>query len=78
MYLMVYISAYEYVVGEAKMTMIFAVYLQPLVSKVTRRKMLSSAALNSSLDMVSFCRTPLMILFLLLSLCMWTVIELLV
>ena len=78
MYLMVYISAYEYVVGEAKMTMIFAVYLQPLVSKVTRRKMLSSAALNSSLDMVSFCRTPLMMLILLLSLCMWTVIELLV
>ena len=46
------VSAYEYVVGEATMTKIFAVYRQePLVSQVSRRKMLSHAAVNSFSDM---------------------------
>ena len=71
-----FLSAYKYVVGEAKMTKIFAV--KPLVSHVSRRNMLWSAAVNSLGDMKSPCRTPLMMLILLLSLCRWTVIELLV
>ena len=51
---------------------------KPLVSQVSRQNMLSSAAVNNLGDMVSPCRTPLLMLILLLSLCRWTVIELLV
>ena len=40
--------------------------------------MLSGDAVNSFADVVSPCRTPLLMLVLLLSLCMWTVIEVLV
>ena len=65
------ISAYEYVVGEAKMTDIFSVYLGSLVSQ---RNMFSSAAINSLRDMISPCRTPLLLLILLHSVCRWTVI----
>ena len=56
------ISAYEYVVGEA--TKVFAVYLQTSGFQVSRRK---SAAVDSLVDMVSPCRTPLLMLLLLLS-----------
>ena len=65
---------------EAKMTKIIAVYLQeqPLGSQVSHRNMLSSAAVNSLGDMVSLCRTPLFMLILLLSLCRWTLTQLLV
>ena len=60
------------------MTEIFAVCLQaPLVSQVSHRNMFLSAAVNSLGDMVSPCRTPLLMLILLLSLCRWTVIKLL-
>ena len=41
---MLCISAYEYVIGEAKMTKIFAVYLQASGFPISRRKMISSAA----------------------------------
>ena len=51
---------------------------KPLVSEVSYWNMLSSAAVNSLGDMVSACRTPLLMVILLLSLCRWTVIELLV
>ena len=51
---------------------------KPLVSKDSRRNMLSSAAVHNLGDMISPCRTPLLILILLLSLCRWTVTELLV
>ena len=76
-----YVDTYEYVVGEVKMTEIFAVYLQASALKFTSQStkyMLSNAAVNSLGDMVSPCRTPLLMLILLLSLCMWIVIELLV
>ena len=46
--------------------------LKPLVAQVSRRNMLSSAAVNSLGDMVSPCRTPFLMLILLLSLCRWT------
>ena len=48
------------------------------LSQVSRRNMLSSAAVNSLGDMVSPCRTLLLVLILLLSSCRLTVIELLV
>ena len=73
-----YISAYEYVVGKAKMTMIFAVYLQSSCFPISGRNMLSISAVHSLSDVVPPCRTPLLMLVLLLSLCRWTVIELLV
>ena len=73
------ISAYEYAVGEAKTIKIFAVYLQASgVPSQSLEYALSSAAVNSLGDVVSPCRTPLLMLTLLLSLCRWTVIELLV
>ena len=51
---------------------------KPLVSQFSRRNILSSVAVNSLGDMVHLCRTPLLMLILLLSLFLWTVIELLV
>ena len=48
------------------------------LSQVSRRNMLSSAAVNSLGDMVSPCGTLLLVLILLLSSCRLTVIELLV
>ena len=48
---------------------------KPLVSQVSRRNMVSSAAVNSLDDMVSLCRTRLLMLILLLSLCTWTVMR---
>ena len=75
------ISAYEYihVVGEAKMTKIFAICLQTSgFPSQSAEYMLSSAAVNNFGDMVFPCRTPLLMLILLLSLCRWTAIELLV
>ena len=48
------------------------------LSQVSRRNMLSSAAVNSLGDMVSPCRTLLLVLILVLSSCRLTVIELLV
>ena len=65
------ISAYEYIVGEAKVTKIFVVYLQV------------SGFPNQTSDYAFECchkqpGTPLIMLDLLLSLCRWTVIELLV
>ena len=72
------IRAYEYVVGEGKKTKIFAIYFQASGFQVSHRNMLSSAAINSlGDDMESPCRTPFLMLILLLSLCRWTVIELL-
>ena len=65
-----------YVVSEAKMTNIFAVYLQGSGFQCQSSEyMLSSADLNSLGDMVSPCRTPPQMLILLLSLCRWTVID---
>ena len=61
------ISAYEYVVGEAKMTKIFAVYLQAAVFPHQSTYMVSSADENSLGDMISHCLTPLLMLILLLS-----------
>ena len=60
------------------MSKIFAVYLQASGSQVSRRNMLSGTAVNSLDDMVSPCRTPLLVLMLILSLCRSTVVELLV
>ena len=48
-----------------------------LVSKVSRRNMLPTAAVNKLRDMVYPCRTLLLMLMFLLSLCRWIVIELL-
>jgi len=61
-----FISAYAYVAGEAKMTKIFAAYLQTSGFQVSRRNMLSSAAVNSLSDMVSPYRNPLLMLITLL------------
>ena len=69
-------SAYEYAVGEVKMTKIFAVYLQASGFQASRRNMLLSFAVNFLSNMVSPCHTPLMMLILLLSLCRWIAIEL--
>ena len=52
--------------------------VKPLVSQVSRRNMLSRDAVNSLGDMISSCRTPLLMLILLISSCRSTVIELLV
>ena len=52
------------------MIKIFASIFKPLVSQIDRRNMLSSAAVKSLGDMVSPCRTPLLMLILFLSLCM--------
>ena len=46
-----------------------------LISQVSRRNMLSTAAVNSLGYMVSPCRNPLLMLILLLSLCRWTIIS---
>ena len=51
---------------------------KPLGYQVSHRNMLLSTAVNSLGDMVFHCRTPLLMLSVLLSLCRWTVIELLV
>ena len=51
------LSAYEYVVVEANMTKIFAVYFMPLLSQVSRRNILSSAAVNSLGDGISLLYT---------------------
>ena len=68
-----------YVAGEEEMTKIFAVYLQASgFSSQLSEYMLSSVAVNSLGDIVSPCRTLFLVLKLLLSLCWWTVIELLV
>ena len=58
---------------------IFAVYLHASLwfhKYKSSEYMLSNAAVNSLNDMVSICRTPLLMLILLLSLCRWTVMEL--
>ena len=61
------------------MTRIFAASVfKPLVSQISLRNVLLSATLNRFGDMVSVCRTRLLVLILLLSICRWTVIELLV
>ena len=49
---------------------------KPLVFQVIHRNMPSSAAVNSLSDMVSPCRTPLMVFIFLLSFCRWTVVDL--
>ena len=64
------ISAYEYVVSEVKVTEMLPVYRQ-----VCRRNIVSIVAVNS--DTVFSCRTSLLMLFVLLSVCRWTVMELL-
>ena len=71
------ISADEFVVGEAKMTKIFAVCLQAS-GFTSQSSEYAFECINSLGDMISPCRTPLLMLVVLLSLCMWTVIELLV
>ena len=48
-----------------------------MVFQVSHRNMLTSVAANNLGDMVSSYHTPLPMLILLLSLCRWTVIELL-
>ena len=59
---------------EAKMTNIFAIYFK--ASGFPSQSFLS-AGVNSLGDMVPPCRTPILVLILLLSLYRWTVIELL-
>ena len=74
------ISAYDYAVGEVKITEIFAVYLQasgfPSQSSEYAFECCREQLVNS--DMGYPCRTPLLVLILLLSLCRWSDIELLV
>ena len=69
------------VVGDAKMTKLFAVYLQgsgfPSQSSEYNYAFECCRAQLGLGDMVYPCRTSLLVLILLLSLCRWTVIEIL-
>ena len=70
------ICAYEYVVSEAKMTKIFAIYLQASDLQNQSSEYAFECYREQLGDMVSPCLTPLLMLIFLLSLCRWTVIEL--
>ena len=73
-----YIGAYEYVEAKRRWLSYSPSIFKILVSQVSRRNMLSSAAVNSLCDVLSPCRTPILMLILLLSLCTWTIIDMLV